>query len=120
VIGLPPATFDAAGDAETGAPPGTVAAGELAFEGGGPAFAEATAGELETAVPCTAGAGDATGAVAGEVAGAGEVADAPGEAAGLAAPPGAGLSCCAGARAPMFAMSCPIRIFPRNTGRSKM
>ena len=24
------------------------------------------------------------------------------------------------ARAPMFAMSCPMRIFARNTGRSKM
>src|SRR5207247_3688043 len=90
--------------------PGAVA-GELAFEGGG----------LETAAPCAASdcaPGDAR--VEGEVTGAGEVADGPGEAAGLAAPPGAGLSCCAGARAPMFARSCPIRIFPRNTGRSKV
>src|SRR4029077_2819657 len=68
-------------------------AGEVPGEDGGPAFAEASAGELETAAPWTAG---------------------------LAAPAGDGYSPGAGARAPMFARSWPIRIFPRNTGRSKM
>src|SRR6266540_7457868 len=43
-----------------------------------------------------------------------------GEAAAAAAPAGEGLACSAGARAPIFAMSWPMRIFPRNTGRSKM
>src|ERR1043166_7205662 len=71
---------------------------------------------------------EAAGAVAGELPGDGE-ATAGGEAAapcapaapaGLAAPAGDGDSSAAGARAPMFARSWPIRIFPRNTGRSKM
>ena len=52
-------------------------------------------------------------------------ATAPGEAAaacaaGLAPPAGEGLSSSFGARAPMFAMSWPMRIFPSKAGRSKM
>jgi hypothetical protein len=86
-------TGEVPGDAATnvaGELPGDAAGavpGELTGEDGGPAFAEASAGELETAAPWAAGDGDSSGA---------------------------------GARAPMFARSWPIRIFPRNTGRSKM
>ena len=74
-----------------GDPAGAVA-GELAGEDAELPFAEASAAEVETAVPW----------------------------AGLAAPAGDGDSSDAGARAPMSARSWPIRIFPRNTGRSKM
>ena len=76
-----------------------------------------------TPVRCPGG-GDAFGEDAAAVAG--ELPDVAGTAAseapvawaaGLAAPAGAGDSSGAGARAPMFARSWPIRIFPRNTGR---
>jgi len=50
-----------------GDPAGAVA-GELAGEDGGPAFAGASAGELETAAPWAAGEGDAACAAAGEAA----------------------------------------------------
>jgi hypothetical protein len=67
--------------------------GDAAVEGGGlAAFAETAAPE-ETAAPWGAG---------------------------LAPPAGEGLSSSFGARAPMFARSCPMRILPRKTGRSKM
>ena len=81
--------------------PGDGEATPVRCPGGGDAFGEA------------APAGETAGAVAGELPG--EVA-ATG-AAGLAAPGGDGDSSGAGARAPMFARSWPIRIFPRNTGR---
>ena len=92
------------------------------------AFAD---GELEEAAGAgLAGAFDATaepGAVAGEADDGEEAAlegGGPGTAApcgaGLAPPAGEGLSSSFGARAPMFARSCPIRIFPRRTGRLKM
>lgn len=84
-----------------GDPAGAVP-GELAGEDGG----------LETAAPWDAGEGETGCAAAGEAA-----APCP---AGLAAATGVGDSSGAGARAPMFARSWPIRIFPRNTVRSKM
>ena len=89
-------------------------AGELADEGDAACAAgeAALAGELP---------GDAAGAVAGELPGEeGGPTFAEASAGELAAPAGAGDSSGAGARAPMFARSWPIRIFPRNTGRSKM
>ena len=99
-----------------GDPTGAVP-GELAGEDGGLAFPAASAGGLETAAPCAAGDGEAV-CAPGEL----DVAApcAGGAAAGPAPPPGDGDSSGAGARAPMFARSGPIRMFPRNTGRSKM
>jgi len=99
--------------------PGDGEATPVGCPGGGDAFAEAAlAGEVP---------GDAAGAAAGELpddAADAVGGDAPGEDGGLetAAPwaAGDGDSSGAGARAPMFARSWPIRIFPRNTGRSKM
>src|SRR5438876_1595684 len=103
---------DAAGDAATA--PGEVApegepagAGEVACGAGeelGLCFAT---GEAADAAPC--GAGEAAGLV-----------PPAGDPAGAAAPVGEGLACSAGARAPIFARSWPIRIFPRSTCRSKM
>src|SRR5215471_2875700 len=101
--------------------PGVCALGATGLLPPGVVFAICPGDGEATPVRC-AGGGDAFGTgepadelEAGELAG--EVADGPGGAAGLAAPAAAGLSCGAGARAPIFAMSCPIRIFPRNTGR---
>jgi hypothetical protein len=86
--------------------------------------------------PATAsvfGAGELEGAAEAELGGdfdATEPGDAAGEAeglesatpcgAGLGPAPGEGLSSSFGARAPMFAKSWPMRIFPKKTGRSKM
>lgn len=65
--------------------------------------------------------GDVAGAAAGELAGEGEggglEAGAP---CAVGEPVGGGLSCSAGARAPILAKSWPMRIFPRKTGRLKM
>jgi len=101
------------------------------FEGGG--LAEpGLVGGFDAIAP-----GGVAAAAAGKLAGEGEVAadgvelpafaeaTAPGEAAapcgaGLAPPMGEGLSSSFGARAPMFARSWPMRIFPSKTGRSKM
>ena len=93
-----------------------------AFSEGGPAL-ELASGEVVAGED----AADALGAVPGVVAGDAATACA-GDEIGAAAPCAAGLllagaagdPSCAGARAPIFAKSCPIRIFPRNTGRSKM
>jgi len=86
--------------------PGDGEAMPVRCPGGGDAFGE------------PALAGEVPGAVAGGVPDEGDAACAgAGKAAALA---GAGDSSGAGARAPMFARSWPIRIFPRNTGRSKM
>src|SRR5215831_18681603 len=109
---LPPGVVFAICPGDGEATPVRCAGGGDAFGTGEPAD-ELEAGELAGEPPTAAG--DAC--VDDDVAGAGEVADGPGGAAGLAAPAAAGLSCGAGARAPIFAMSCPIRIFPRNTGR---
>jgi hypothetical protein len=121
MAGLAAAAAAAAGDFEAGglAGPGLVGG----FDAIAPGDVAATiAGEFE---------GDVADAVAGEgeVAGGGLAAfaeaTAPGEAAapcgaGLAPPVGEGLSSSFGARAPMFARSWPMRIFPSETGRSKM
>src|SRR5437870_6425072 len=100
---------DAAGDP-------AAAGGEPAGEGDAVAPGDGAAGAGEPAFggdPAAAGPDGAT-------LGAGAPPCGAGEAAGVAAPTGGGLSCSAGARAPIFAMSWPMRIFPRNTGRSKM
>jgi hypothetical protein len=65
VAGLAPATPAAAGDWDARAPAGAVAPGDFVVEGGGPAFAAASAGELDTAALWAASAGEA-GAAAGE------------------------------------------------------
>src|SRR5204863_5819988 len=101
-------------------------------------LATAGAGEAGGAAPNVAGdpagGGDAVALGGGEPAFAGGLGFAPdgaapgagappcgaAEAAGLGAPAGGTFSCSAGARAPMFERSWPIRIFPRNTGRSKI
>jgi len=110
-------------------PPAAAVAGD--FEGGEPA-GPGLVGGFDAIAP-----GDVAAAAAGELAGEGDVAadsgglpafadaTAPGEAAaacgaGLAPLVGEGLSSSFGARAPMFARSWPMRIFPRKTGRSKM
>ena len=119
--------------------PGDGEATPVRCPGGGDAFGEAAlAGELpgdgagavaselldEADAACAAAGevpGDAAGAVAGEVEGEeGGPAFAEASAGELAAPAGAGDSSGAGARAPMFARSWPIRIFPRSTGLSKI
>src|SRR4029077_8416577 len=89
-------------------PPAPGVAGD--FEGGelaGPGLV----GGFDAIAP-----GDVAAAAAGELAGEEDAACG----AGLAPPAGEGLSSSFGARAPMFARSWPMRIFPRNTGRSKM
>src|SRR2546423_14035450 len=105
--------------------PGDGEATPVRCPGGGDAFAEVEPpGELAAAAVAADGlaafAGGVTGDAAAACAGGGIDAVAP-CGAGLALVGGAGdPSPCAGARAPMSARSCPIRIFPRNTGRSKM
>ena len=105
--------------------PGDGDATPVRWPGGGDALGE---GEPPGELAAAAVGADGLAAFMGEVAGDAATACAGG---GLdaVAPCGAGLalvggagdpSSCAGARAPMFARSCPIRIFPRNTGRSKM
>src|SRR5206468_8847359 len=94
--------------------------GAAAAGGGEPTFAGDVAGELAGAGEPAFGGGGLGLTPDGATLGAGAPPCGAGEAAGVAAPTGGGLSCSAGARAPMFAMSWPIRIFPRNTGRSKM
>jgi hypothetical protein len=136
--GLPPAATGEAGDSFGRGTDGDVA-GEPAGGGDtvgfrlGDAFG---AGDVATAagdaVGELAGEGDPVGLEVGDT-GDGEAAPAAGpglapdgatlgagEATGLAAPPGGGFSCSTGARAPTFARSWPMRIFARNTGRSKM
>src|SRR6266550_3314863 len=80
-----------------GAAAGPAGEGEPVFGEGGLGLAPDGAAPGADAPPCTAG-----------------------EAVGLAAPVDGAFSCSAGARAPIFETSWPIRIFPRNTGRSKM
>jgi hypothetical protein len=85
----------------------------------GPANAGDPAGAGLVGVFGAGETGDAADAGEGEAAG-GELETAAACRAGLALPAGEGLSSSFGARAPMFATSWPIRIFPRKTGRSKM
>jgi hypothetical protein len=94
------------------------AAGELASEGDPVAPGEGAPGGGE---PTFAGGGLGL-APDGATLGAGAPPCGAGEAAGLAAPGGGAgaLSSSFGARAPTFARSWPMRIFPKNTGRSKM
>src|SRR4029453_16371131 len=115
---------DVAGEPAGGGDPTGFGVSDAFGAGDAPAAAGSAVGEL-------AGEGDPVGLDVGDTgdgeaapAGAGLAPDGAalgaGEAAGAAAPAGGGLSCSAGARAPMFAKSWPMRIFPRNTGRSKM
>jgi len=89
-----------------------VAAGEVAGDGDAAAAGAGLVGAFGGGEPA-AGDGDAAAGGGGLETGA----PCP---TGLVPPAGDGDSSGAGARAPMFARSWPIRIFPRNTGRSKM
>src|SRR5438046_1721221 len=103
---------DVAGDAAT-------AAGEVAPEGEPPGAGEPACAGGEELGLCFA-AGEAGGAAPCGAGGAAGLVPPAGDPAGAAAPTGEGLACSAGTRAPIFAKSWPIRIFPRSTCRSKM
>jgi hypothetical protein len=105
-------------------PPGKGELGEAAAAGLPSAFGAGEPGEAAGAVAAAKLAGEGEPAEGGGLAAIGE-ATAPEETAapcgpGLAPPVGEGLSSSFGARAPMFARSWPMRIFPSKTGRSKM
>src|SRR6266513_2528005 len=88
---------EAAGDSAAPAGGELAWAADVACVPGGPVAATEGPGLGDPAAACVAGAP-----------------------AGLAPPLADGDSSGVGARAPMFARSWPMRIFPRNTGRSKM